>query len=444
MQRLVYLSLLLMSTSLFWWVGLSEAACTPGTDCYCDKVKGGSLNDPLLLICEDFEAPTLRLNQGVGNGAPYYGPWYDDTGSSGDRGHNSYWNQKYGNSDAGIDWVSGQPSSPTFGTPCTAFAQCTGMKTWDDTNRWSANAYTPKVAIYDSTADYTAENAALTAPSHAAGGGSGVFDGNANLVNRIPVGSTHGITGFKSFSTTRTIGYTAAIAYPLNSDSSGIWGTAGVPASWKHNEWATVYTPNGGFDGLFIFYNQDGPRNGRPFAGFFGSFQDHVCKAGSIIATLGRASCSSDQTIMIWNSPANYSQPTDWPWGTWGCVRGLMENAGLSNQRMRIWFQGPNMTSERPIIDVTIDGTTLDSKNGYNGMYWNAYANTNQGGGYVASTALTFRYEDNVHVRAGTPVSCAQIGFSSGTNDITPPAAPTGITISAVPQPIQRVYVQGK
>jgi hypothetical protein len=60
------------------------APCTPGVDCYCDKVRGGGLNDPQLLFCEDFEAPTLYQNTGVGNGAPYYGPWYDATGHDGE------------------------------------------------------------------------------------------------------------------------------------------------------------------------------------------------------------------------------------------------------------------------------------------------------------------------------------------------------------------------
>src|SRR5262245_22345769 len=69
------------------------ASCTKGVNCYCDRVKGGDLNDPALLMCEDFEAPTLLSTTGVGNGPPYYGPVYDG-GSN--RGANWYWTQKYG------------------------------------------------------------------------------------------------------------------------------------------------------------------------------------------------------------------------------------------------------------------------------------------------------------------------------------------------------------
>ena len=73
------------------------APCTRGVNCYCDKVKpGGPLADPQLLLCEDFEAPTLHDDVGFGNGAPDFGPPYDDTGSPGWRGFNGYWHRTYG------------------------------------------------------------------------------------------------------------------------------------------------------------------------------------------------------------------------------------------------------------------------------------------------------------------------------------------------------------
>ena len=44
----------------------SEAGpCTKGVNCYCDKVRGGSLNDPSILVCEDWEAPTLQNDQSL-------------------------------------------------------------------------------------------------------------------------------------------------------------------------------------------------------------------------------------------------------------------------------------------------------------------------------------------------------------------------------------------
>jgi hypothetical protein len=341
---------------------------------------------------------------------------------TGNRGNNSYWNRKYGNGVSSFLFRSGEPASPTLGSPCT-FSLCTGAKVWERSDLWSANAYGPQLAIFTQSSDFSFELSSLAAPSNKAGGGSGVFDGNANLAYRIAPGRTHGIAGEAQFASgTRNIGMTMAVAYPSNSLSSGIWGTSSIPAAWKHNEWGTVYNTSGGFDGLFIFYNQVGPRSGIPFAGFLGAFRDQgYTNCGSIVATVGNAQCIGSGLGIYWNSPGNYSQPTDWPFGTWGCVRGYLENAGLANMRMRIWFQGPSMTSERLIIDFTANGTQLDNRNGYSNMKWNAYANTNQGGGYTPTTALTFRYEDNVHVRAGTPVSCAQIGFTGGGGGVLNP-----------------------
>jgi hypothetical protein len=419
------------------------APCTPGTDCYCDHVKkvGDPLYDPNLVMCEDYEAPTLRLNQGVGNGAPYFGPWYDNTGDNGalDRGHNSYWLQHYGTPIGGANWSAGQPATPTFGVTCgpSNTQGCTGLKVWDPTNRWGGNAYNPIAAVMTQASDFTAEIPTLTVPTNTSSGTPGVFHGNASWAQHHPAGVSSGIIGFKAFpqGVLRTFGYTVAMAYSSNTDAAGAWGGAGgngAPrASWKHHEWTTVHLPNGGFDGLFQFYNQNGPDDGRPFAGFFGSFVDATCTNVGKILTLGNVSCDFGNTGMSWNTPANYHQPTDWPWGTWGCVRGYMQNAGTSASRMQVWFQGPNMTSERLIIDVTVDGTKLDMRDGYNGVNLNTYQNTNAGAqyGYVATTQLNFRYEDNMHVTAGMPVSCAQIGFVGAGGGGPAPSAPTGLKI---------------
>ncbi|MEK7388865.1 MAG: hypothetical protein AAB036_04130, partial [Elusimicrobiota bacterium] len=276
----------------------------------------------------------------------------------------------------------------------------------------------------------TQENGALTIPSNAAGGGAGVFDGNASLSWRVPAGATHGIAGAASFRTVTEIGLTMAMAYPSNSLASGIWGQPGTEAAWKHNEWATVNSPNCGFDGLFAFYNQLGPRTGIPFAGFVGAFGSG-CTGGTYSGTVIDQTAGSASAIsgigVLWNTPSNYSQPTDWPFGAWGCVRGHI-SIGAETERLRVWFQGPYMTVERLIIDVSFTKAGLDNAGGYNGMKWNAYANTNQGMGYVASTETTFRYEDNVHARNGLPVSCAAIGFGGSTPaDNNPPAAPRGL-----------------
>jgi hypothetical protein len=402
----------------------TAASCTPGTDCYCDKVKNPSspLYDPSLLFCEDFEAPTLYNDQGVGDGPPYYGPWYDNTGWSANRGNNSYWAKTYGNGVGNYLFESGSPSNPSRGSRCS-ISLCTGTKAWDARNRWSANGYQPLLAIFTDASDFNAEVRSLDAPTNTADGTPGVFDGNATLAFRIPPGESGGIAGAAGFPTTRTIGLTMAVAYPRNALSAGIIGApGGGNAAWKHNEWSTAY--GNGNDGLFAFYNQ-ADREDFPFAGFIGSFEDqNDTNCSSANTRVGETSCLGSGLGINW-SAGPYDQATDFPMGTWGCIRGYIENAGTSNQRFRVWFQGPDMASERLIVDFTMNATRLDNKNGYTDMVWNAYANTNQGGGYVSTTETTFRYEDNVHARQGTPVPCSQIGYGGPSGGGGPVSLPS-------------------
>jgi|CXWL01.1.fsa_nt_gi hypothetical protein len=433
LKRLHRLTLALIFCFGALFAAPAEAACTKGADCYCDKVKNpaNALYDSKLLLCEDFDVPTLYSNVGSGNGAPYYGPHHDHTGScpfGNVRGCNSYWAKTYPGAIPG-HWVTGQPTAPTLGVACTG-GSCPGMKVWHPTNLWDANTYTPLIAFNTAASDFTFEDNSLAAPTNTASGSPGVFDGNANLVFRMPPGQVSGILGEARWNTVTELGLTQALAYAPNSLSSGIWGVVGTEASWKHNEFKTVNAPNCGFDGLFVFYNQSGPRSGIPFAGFVGAFGSG-CNGGGYSGTVSNVTAGSATASNLginWNTPSNYNQPTDWPEGTWGCVRGHLSGAGSATMRMRVWFQGPNMTQERLLIDFTANGVGLDNAGGYDGLKWNGYANTNQGMAYIPSTALTFRYEDNVHITNGPPVPCSQIGFS-GTVDANPPAAPTSLTV---------------
>jgi len=443
----------------------ATVACTPGTDCYGDCVRGpvgvtvggvgyknltcstkftvGVPVDTLLRMVEDFEAPTMRNNQGVGGGAPYWGPWYDDgSGNSTadgicNRGDNSYWNRTYSNGVEGVIWASGQPSSPALGCPCTGFGFCTGMKTWDVTNRWGGNNFVAAAMVMTQPSDFSAEIGTIQPPTGAAGGGTGVFDGNATWGWRIQSGfnNTNGILGAKSFTASRTFGMTMALAYPNNSASSLIWNRP-----WKHNEWL----PGG--DGLIVFHNTFSFTSQSPFEHFIffnpsGGDPDPVCQAALNAATktLGDFECRdvifnyrADTTRSLVNglNAAPYNHTTDFPLGTWGCVRGLFENAGLTNTRIRIWFTGASGV-EKQIIDISNMNTSFmpGVSGGVNGFSWDGYSN--YAGDPEIATGLaqtTFRYEDNIHIRAGTPVSCAQIGFSSTGGGGSPPQAPTQLT----------------
>lgn len=410
---------------------VAAAPCTPGVNCYCDRVRSGDLFDPNLLLCEDFEAPTLIRNQGFGNGAPYYGPWYDHTGYSGcARGANSYWTKVYNNGPQAGLWLQNRPTNPALGCSCS-YPMCF-QSAWDAADRWQGNTQSASggatIAIMQD-ADFSVEIPTITKPTGRAGGGSGAFDGAASLAHRVVAGSGSDIAGSADFRTTvRTFGITMAVAYPNNSQASGIWAQP-----WKHNEWHSVAMGGGGGDGLFLFHNGTGVSSQRPFAAMFtfsmgDSTSSCQAKVNAATKTAGDFECDAGGNFLFRADRSLYSQSADWPLGTWGCVRGYYRNMGLANSAIQIWLTGPAGV-EKKIIDISnMDLRQQSAKSGYDALIWNAYANTNQGDpGTTRTNQTTFRYEDNIHVRTGAPVSCAQIG-SSG-NPQTAPTAPSGLIV---------------
>ena len=414
-----------------WGVSSAWAApCTAGVDCYCDKVRpGGSLYDPSLLFCEDWEAPTLHDDVGVGNGAPYYGPWYDDTGFPGARGYNSYLNRKYGTAASSqCNWQSGQPASPTRGHTCT-FPQCFDGA-WSIGDQWQANSTTNGAAcvFIPKNGEFNAEISDLTSPTNTVGGVAGVFDGKQSFAHRVAPNISGGVGGNVSWSAATTFGVTMALAYPINSDRSGIWR-----GPWKHNEWISVDRPGGNpsWDGIFLFHNVTSRSEQDPFYRMFvfnNGDTETTCQAklNAATKTVGDFLCNS-VSFQFGADPAVYVRSRDWPDGTWGCVQGYYQTLGARSS-IQVWFTTSSGVQKK-IIDISnmdLSGTT--AKSGYSGLFINSYANANAGivYGYTPTTETTYRYEDNIHIRAGFPVSCAQIGFSA-----TPgiPSAPSGLTV---------------
>jgi hypothetical protein len=116
----------------------------------------------------------------------------------------------------------------------------------------------------------------------------------------------------------------------------------------------------------------------------------------------------------------------------WGCVRAFFENLGTANARTRVWLT-TSVVADLPIVDFTLNQSQMGTKNGIGGMFWDHYANANvnQVPAPKPIVQTTYRYEDNVHIRAGAPVSCAQIGFGagSGSADTIGPATPSSLQI---------------
>jgi hypothetical protein len=431
------------ANSSFWFVLLAglfifgdvrianATSCTPGTSCYCDRVRNGDLKDANLLLCEDFEAPTLNVPAGqemarIGGGAPYFGPPYDDTGYTGNRGFNGYWYRTYSNGVNGCLWRAPNPNPATYGRSCNPGGSgiCVGQGIWDPTDRWQANGFARAAFIADT--EFGADEPNITSPTGRAGGGSGAFDGRVSYGQRVAAREVGGGCGSKNWPASRTIGITMAVAYSNNIFSTG--GPAGIlGGNWKHNEWS----PGG--TGMFMFgYANDITR--FPFYSFFftavvGNVAACQASSAAAIKTAGSFSCDGSGNF-IW-FPTGYNFTTNWGVAKWGCVQGYYRNIGLSNMAWTVTFTGPSGQSQ-VIADISnFDGRFLQASGGIDGINFNNYANTNQdptNHPELQTTQAVYRYEDNIHIRAGAPVSCAQIGFSSNSPspapsvDTTPPA----------------------
>jgi len=400
--------------------------CTDGVDCYCDCVRGpnrgdGFTNsvcatknvrvDPAALVCEDFEAATLTQDVGRGVTSGTYGPWYDDTGYAGNRGNNAYWSRTYGPPDSACSWHSPNPVNPQRGTPC-AFGTCYGGE-WISGDLWGANAFACMDVMRNGNFDdEVPTNTEPTLP----GGGSGVFDGLQIMAHRVGT-STAGTHGTKSFpGPVTTIGFTGALAYPRDVLESRIWN-----APWKDNQ----------FENSTEHWHRGSTGAGSkpddlPYMPFrFGNCAAALAGARVLV---GVAQCNS---VGLQVGPGDaYSQPRDFPFGTWGCSQAYMSGMDTSNMTWKLWHNGVL------IVDIEgIDGRAL-GRQSYKNFTWNSYANYNQEPGQ-STTRTTYRYEDNVHIRQGEPVSCQQIGFTS----LTPPPPPPPTTAPPLGKPGTPAYV---
>lgn len=384
---------------------------------YCDRVRSGDLKDANLLLCEDFEAPTLHDNVNFGGGAPNYGPWYDDTGYAGNRGFNSYWSRHYGASVGVCAWGQRQPSNPTFGHAC-AYGTC-APGGYSVGNLWQANNFSCIDIVQNG--EFNAEVSSIGNGPTLPDGRAGVFDGKQSLAHRIGPGRIAGIEGESAFpgGAQRNIGVTMAVAYAPNIVSSGI-----TSAPWKHNEWGVPR------DAIFLMFNESGITSNFPFLMDMYHNGQAACQnaINNATKTLGSFSCN-DVAFYFRGDTSVYNQPRDWPLGTWGCVRGYYQNLGLSNGSIQVWFTGPSGV-EKKVLDISnldFRGMIHAAYGGYNSFVWNAYANANQWTN--TTTQTTYRYEDNVHIRAGAPVSCAQIGFLSEATPPPPPLPPSSLNV---------------
>jgi hypothetical protein len=451
MKTKVLLTLLILLWSSLGLTG----SCKYGTDCYCDRVAitSNAIYDPALLVCEDWEAPTLYDDVGFGDTAPLSlrgsggthagGPWYDHS-LYGFRGSNNYMSRKYGSPGSGGAWKHLTPISPKRGITCInqdpSGICAEGAYRFDDL--WDAN----KITNYsDGTStgacidiiktgfqNANAEGAELGIPDTPGTiDNRGVFDGNQTFGYRVGPGTgTHenqacGIVGEAKFNKhVYSVGVTYAMAYGDNTGSLVPVTNPGI-AQLKHEEFANNLNP--AYMEFWITGNT-GLRAtaGFPFSGFRFTKGESACLSALAGATItaGEAKCEGI-ALRIGTVAGQYTQSTDWPFGKYGCVRAYMGGMNTSNMTYQIWYN--NGVSEKLVFSMTGFNAASAMFNQYYDFFkWNSYANANAAiGGYTGLNGKFRRWIDNVHVREGMPVSCSQIGFSGSASTPNPTPAPT-------------------
>jgi len=414
------LVLFLVSLVAIWFPNAAGAnACTDGTDCYCDRVTNPTdeYYDPNLLLCEDWEALSLHENATptarAGDGAPYYGPWYDDTGGPGYRGLNSWWTATYGDAASPCSFRTNTPDTIYYGSAC-AYGDCYAgeysLRPSDGANIWSANSFACLDVVKDGEFDdeIASEGSGPLKPD----GTYGVWDGQQTMGFRVPKGEgvatrasnrTGGITGEGGFGkAVTTLGLTMALAYSPNSQSSGIWNHA-----WKHDEYSGSEAQLGHWNLGRTGYCCGDTLPYRPFLLINGGQSACESALASASVSVGNASCSS-VALKFAADPNTYARTRDFPWGTWGCHQAYISGLGTSNLSLRLWH------NEVLIFEMTgFDGTNLWAQY-YTKVLWNNFSNANQNLNEETPTSeATRRYQDNIHYTEGTPVSCNQIGFGA-------------------------------
>jgi hypothetical protein len=416
-------------------VGVASAApCTKGVNCYCDRVQGGDLNDSALLWCEDWDSPQYyspSANPNWVQGAVY--------GQSGwNRGSISRFALNYGNGVNGFLWPDGSPTSPAIGQSCnlpgaTPPAFCVGTLEWCSTGQggafgrhcWNEDQVASNVGIdiIASAADVSDDVPGLTLTGGTDGGGA-VFGNHAFAYRIAANGGQSGIAGQKTWALSQEIGVTFLLAYSSNTpryDPSGtprsIWNQA-----WKHEEWFGVddlgrseFSVNGGQQDM----NAEYP-DGIPFNTFmFGGSNCSGALAGATqVKGSWRCDTATPPNLLSRPNAADYNQPTHFAFGQWHCVQAHFVWSGG-------FFNGDTSIDGRLIKSISHFATTgLANNNGYLGVKLDSYSNINNNPGQPTIDRTIYRYYDNIHVRRGAPVSCAQVGLGSV---VPPPNAPTNL-----------------
>lgn len=392
--------------------------CTDGVNCYCDSA--AYTGDTLGLGCEDFEDPGYYLNTS--------NDWAEATsGDPTNRGSDSSWTIRYG-SFQGSQWKSTDPTPRV--PPTCGYSICSGAKgdycSADQGNLvdgagsdcWGPGINSGACIDIQRGNDVFAENGSLTLTG-GTGTNASIGAGNAHFAERIAPSNTCGFTGTFTFPRNVTeVGITQMIALSSNMFTMSV---SPYDGPFKHHEWSGNGDSNGSEEHWYMGKIGAGGTSQNPYrpviftgskancdamiasatvhVGYPHSAPAFVCPSGDV-----KALYAADETL--------FSQATDFPAGQWTCQRAWFSGMGTTNAEMKIWHMNPAGT-ERLIFHASgMDGTYLVNQY-YRRFKYDSYTNLNDSGqSSTPTTETAFRYNDNIHVREGVPVSCATIGFA--------------------------------
>lgn len=244
-----------------------------------------------------------------------------------------------------------------------------------------------------------------------------VFQGNSSLMFRYVPNNTGGPGGGKSWTQSRNFGITMAVKWSNNYVTPNELGISGA----KTDEW-------GNSASCILGCSSQNAGVGQDDAPFAGTLKPLASNPGGT-AVVGTKEWDGSSGFRFAPSSSSYTFKK----GQWQCLRFQAENWGLSNGRIRYWLDDALLVDIQNLNIVYASPYQNDS-GGLNSIYWNAYYNGLNGGdsGY-AGPSLAGRFEDNIVVTNGAPVSCASIGFSGSSTQNNPPtisvSAPTTATV---------------
>lgn len=397
------------------------SSCTDGVDCLCDRVTTSSP----LLFCEDFESDELY----AGTAANF---WAATQTGTGNRGDDSYWWEKYGNTSGG--GFRSADGAPYIDQACTAGSECVGSSEYCSSAQgallglgadcWGPGSNARAYIDMQREGDFDAEVASLTLVG-GAGSAPDVGGGNTHFAERVPPGSNAGFMGFAFLKTggggtsgsntdVTEIGLTMALAYSPNilTETDSVMGYNGGAANqWKHDEWGGANSePGGAYEHFNLGNTGCGGLSDFPYRGFmFHTSGESACDteaASGVIITEGAATCNGAALQMCATDKYDISQ-SDSPIGRWTCHQAHIRGLGTTDMDIEIKHNGVTVFKME-----NFDGTLLRNQS-YDRFGFNAYSNRNQDDdGTSNDTDVTqYRYEDEILVVNGPPEPCSVIGY---------------------------------